>query len=77
MTIRMYPEQYPAPLQLDSLVTGVFVIVNVVVCMLVVHFVGKYTIPRWFAFWLFAVYLIYDVVLVLFGTGLIANPLIN
>lgn len=71
MTIKLYPAQYPAPLHLDSLVTGGILMVNVVVCMAVVHKVGRYTIPRWFAAWLFAVYLGYDVLLVLFGTGVI------
>ncbi len=76
MTVKMYPAQYAAPLQLDSLVTAIFLIGNVAVCVGVVHW-QRYTIPRWFAAWLFAVYLAYDVVLILFGVGAIGNPFIN
>jgi len=63
-------------LHLDSLVTAIFLVGNIAVCVVVVH-MSKYTIPRWFAIWLFGVYLAYDVVLVLFGTGIVNNPFIN
>jgi sodium/potassium/calcium exchanger 6 len=76
MTVKLYPAQYAAPLHLDSLVTAVFLVGNIAVCAGVVHW-QKYTIPRWFAFWLFSVYLAYDVVLVLFGAGIVNNPFIN
>jgi sodium/potassium/calcium exchanger 6 len=76
MTVKLYPAQYAAPLHLDSLVTAIFLVGNIAVCAAVVHW-QKYTIPRWFAVWLFGVYLAYDVVLVLFGAGIVNNPFIN
>lgn len=76
MTIGNYPQPYPAQLGMDSLVSGAFLIFNLVVSLVVVHW-HDYTIPRAYGVWLVALYLVYDVLLVLFGTGVIAAGSIN
>ena len=75
MTIREGP--YSTPLRIDSVITTVILIVNIAVTVAVVHFWGKYTVPRKFAIFLVAVYVFYDIFLILLGVGVIDNVLIN
>lgn len=76
VTIRMFPAQYPTPLGMDSLLSGVFLVFNLVVSLIVAHW-NRYTLPRAYGIWLVVLYLCYDAVLVLFGAGLISNTAIN
>lgn len=77
MTIREYPMEYATPLRVDSLVTAVFLLLNVVVTIAAVHFWGKYRVPRLFAIYLLGMYGIYDLFLILFGINVLPNSLIN
>jgi hypothetical protein len=55
---------------------GAFLVFNLIVTMIVVHR-NNYTIPRVYGVWLIVLYVCYDVVLVLFGTGILGNQTIN
>ena len=77
MTVSDYPTQYPTPLRLDSVITTVFLFINTLAIVFVVHFVGKYTVPRKFSIFLILIYVLYDVFLVLLGVGVLDNGRIN
>ena len=76
MTIKDYPTYYVTPLRVDSLVTAAFLLGNVVLTIVVVHF-SNYSIPKKFGGPLIVIYLLYDVFLVLIGTNVIDNVRIN